>query len=102
MFFNVATLSILCEYFMSCGDKGLCYHVSSDSNFYSSLLQSGINLEGTPLLKANTEGRVLQTQIYHINDMKSLFQYMIDNLNGKPTLLLLDNISSIFYAEKVQ
>ena len=87
---------------MSCGDKGLCYHVSSDSNFYSSLLQSGINLEGTPLLKANTEGRVLQTQIYHINDMKSLFQYMINNLNGKPTLLLLDNISSIFYAEKVQ
>ena len=94
-------LNIIFEFFVSSGDHGFCYHASTSKSLYHSLVQGGVNLEGTPLLKANDDGRLLQCQIFNMKHLDDLFQTLTDINNPKPTLLLLETLSPVFYAEKV-
>ena len=95
-----ATLSLIYYYLLGRSD-GHIVHASCGDNLHYSLSQSKLDITGTDLQRADTEARLKAGVILNASELCDLFDDLAVRQPYFPTLLLLETLSPILYAEKV-
>ena len=73
----------------------------SDGGMFNSVLQSGIDLTSTSLHRMHSEGRVKAIVVHSLMHLLAALEFIKLTLNGEKALLLLDRVSTLFIAHKV-
>lgn len=68
-----AVLSLISHFLMS-APNGRVYHLSTGDNLYYSLQQSGLDLTGSSVMQASSDGRLLASCVYSCQQLAEFFK----------------------------
>ena len=107
-------------HFLIGAESGLVYHFSTADNLYHSLQQSKLDILDSPIAIADKEKRIKAKSVHSCKQLQDIFDYLRNPIdahtnaaststssleynipNYEPTLLILESLSPILYAEKV-
>lgn len=78
-------------------------HISTGDTWFTSLVESGLDLSETPLWSWHKEERVKSTTVSHLQQLYHVFEYLRTNFHPQEQLIMLiEGSIPLFLAEKVR